>query len=242
MTTARTQPEGEIWQYGFEVPADIPHGARGTASGPSTTTNLRRRNAYGLTGEFYEGTAENGLTSLGAAQSFFQTYLQAQLSPDQGMPETISELLASKLRTLADPMTTMSVPGVIPKPFPDKTDFVISRELQYDALRFVSWPDGWDGESGERIHCDVAFRALEIVSRLKPEFDEPFFAPAPSGALLLQWKFSDGNVIDIFVESADSFPECAVLTGDDSVDEVEISSLSDLRSLLRDLESASAPG
>lgn len=135
----------------------------------------------------------------------------------------------------------MSVPGVIPKPFPDKTDFIISRDLQYDALRFVSWPDGWDGESGERIHCDVAFRALEIVSRLKPEFDEPFFAPAPSGALLLQWKFSDGNVIDIFVESADSFPECAVLTGDDSVDEVEISSLSDLRSLLRDLESASAP-
>ncbi|MCY4619565.1 MAG: hypothetical protein OXD50_13615 [Chloroflexi bacterium] len=240
MTTAPPQPEGAIWQYGFGVPADMLHGAHGTASNPSRTMNVLSDPMHGSMADIYGESAYEMLARQNMGHVAFQAYWQEPENLERDSHKTINMVNAAKLGVVGYPMMTIGLPEASPRSFPDKSDFVISRALQYDALRFVSWLEGWDGEDGERIHCDVAFRALEIVSRLRSEFDEPFFAPAPSGAILLQWKISDGTVVDVFVESAETFPECAVLTKDDSVDDVELSSLSDLRSLLRNLESASA--
>ena len=242
MTTAPAQPEDAIWQYGFGLPAEMRHGVRGTASGPSVAMDLLGGPTDRRIVNFYEDAADDSPASHRALHSLVQSYSQAWENQQQNVNDTIYKEHADMLGALANSTMTMTMasPATPSKPFPGRFDLVISRNLQYDALRFVSWLDGWDGEDGERIHCDVAFRALEIVSRLKPEFDEPFLAPAPSGAILLQWKLPDGNVVDVFVESADSFPECAVLTRDESVHDIELSSLSDLRSLLRNLESASA--
>lgn len=240
MTTALAQPEDAIWPYGFGVPIDMRHGVLGTAS--TSIGAMYPHDSHGGKSllDDYEEAAADLLTTQNTWSAF--AHMWHSTSQGQELRDTIYQLFEDNLQLFVQDLAMTTTPIThASKAFPGKSDFVISRNLQYDALRFVSWPDGWDGENSERIDCDVAFRALEIVSRLKPEFDEPFMAPAPSGAILLQWKFSDGNVVDVYVERADSFPECAVLTTDESVDDIELSNLSGLRSLLRDLESASVP-
>lgn len=256
MSTALAQAEDALRRYQLALSADSeqdvraaaskstrivqPQGVHGTAFGPSETMNMLGDPTHTSIVDFYEVTKDVSPEVDDAQRLFVQAYWQAWSQRERSFTETINEVTGGELSAFAYPMIRMTSPATSSKSFPDKSDFVISRDLQYDALRFVSWLDGWDGENGERIHCDVAFRALEIVSRLRPEFDEPSMAPAPNGAILLQWNCSDETTVDLYVEHSDSFPECAVLTRDESVDDVELSNLSDLRTLLRDLESASA--
>ena len=108
----------------------------------------------------------------------------------------------------------------------------LSLDFLSRLLRFVEWEPGWDGESAEHIDHVTARRALEIARSMRAVAPEPFVAPAPSGSLLLQWDFGNGNYVDVFVDSDSSFPADAALVLDGVVHEVPLAEPAELRSLL----------
>lgn len=113
------------------------------------------------------------------------------------------------------------------------TPIVLSREILSNALRFVSWLPDWDGEAAERVDPELALNALDIANRMSPVAGEPKVAPAIDGSLLLEWDFAGGSTIEVFVETAGIFPDCAVLEDGDLIEEIELSNGDDLQSLLR---------
>ena len=115
---------------------------------------------------------------------------------------------------------------------PVTPDLVLSSEFFCRLLKFVAWAPGWDGERAEHIDHVTAVRAMEAASSMRPVVSEPFVAPAPSGALLLQWDFTDGSSVEVYVDDETEFPASAALTDDDIVYEIDLSGPGALRSLL----------
>ena len=115
---------------------------------------------------------------------------------------------------------------------PIPSDLVLSAEFLSRILKFVAWAPGWDGERAEHIDHVTAVRAMEAASSMRPVVSEPFVAPAPSGALLLQWDFTDGSSVEVYVDDETEFPASAALTDDDIVYEIDLSGPGALRSLL----------
>ena len=115
---------------------------------------------------------------------------------------------------------------------PASPDMILSAEFLSRILKFVAWAPGWDGERAEHIDHVTAVRAMEAASSMRPVVSEPFVAPAPSGALLLQWDFTDGSSVEVYVDDETEFPASAALTDDDIVYEIDLGDPGALRSLL----------
>lgn len=111
-------------------------------------------------------------------------------------------------------------------------ELAVSVEFLSKLLKFVAWAPGWDGERAEHVEQVTAVRAIETALSMRAVVPEPFVAPAPSGALLLQWDFADGASVEIFVDSETEFPEEAAVTDEGAVYEVSLSGSAALRSLL----------
>lgn len=135
---------------------------------------------------------------------------------------------AASVAAISDPVVDIS------NFFPSEEDSVFgpSSALLTRILEFISWKPGWDGSRAENIEPRVATLAIEIVLNTLSVVNEPFVAPAPSGALLLQWDFPSGVVVDLFVDSETEFPETAVLVRGDSVQEIPLAGHRSLRTLL----------
>ena len=91
---------------------------------------------------------------------------------------------------------------------------------------------GWDGEDAEPISHATANRAVEAADLMLAVAPEPFVAPAPTGALLLQWDFPDGRSVEVFIDADEHPPICAVVTTGDVIEEVPLSGLEQLRDVL----------
>ena len=101
-----------------------------------------------------------------------------------------------------------------------------------ESLGFTSYEHGWDGATAEIITEDTVSKATSIAHRMLDIGPEPFVAPAPTGELLLQWDFEDGSSAEVFVGNETDFPDSASVTREDTVHEVALDSLEDLRSII----------
>ena len=105
-------------------------------------------------------------------------------------------------------------------------------DMRARLLRFVALEPGWDGALSEPVARSTVVRACALARSLRDVVPDPFVTPATDGSLLLQWDFTDGASIEVYVSADQPAPDSAAVVIDSIVHEVTLDGDITLRGIL----------